>query len=817
MSETITQMETKNIPKIIRKDFIKDGVNKYREIMKKENLEYMICETEPNGLIHKEYWLCENQVAVDYLLDGDMPSTMWYVSDKDKSIKLSIDFDWRLGELACGSWTEGEEYYKKICEDFKDNIIGIADRSRETKFSKRIYTNLEFQNTETLKYYVLDYIKKNNYSKDVVDTSIFTKNRLYPVVGRNVKKDTPLKWEGGGNFETCNPHNKMDSVKKHFDIPTNIKERKKHAKSNLQKKINSMDKKDINSRLFLQFLNIIPADHWDNYNEWFKLGTFCKSFFDFELFHQISRCGDNYGDEESCKKLYDSISKTINAGFVVNVAKSYNEEEVRKIYASNRFSKETLTESLVAEQSVYYFGNFFLRVDAALFHFNKDINCWKPFDRYDLIYFLNNELYQYIKPHIETEDEKIQKKIQARFHSIKSSGLDKVCKFFFDFLKPHKKKLEILDNCHKHKIFFTNGYFDILKNNFNYIKDQEWYNTVVIDREYVWKTDIKKKQRLIDFFDKIFPNKPDFEIFKNMIGKAVAGIHQKKMLIVTGYGNNGKSSLFPLIQYALNNYMASTGSCEILTESMSVGKPRNDLQMLQNKKIVVIQEPPSQIKFNSCSIKQITGGDTISCRGYFQKTNVNFINTALIIVSCNSIPELDKVDRAMADRLVTIEMRSRFLAKQEYDLCEDKTNIYLADTYYKDPEFFEDHKDVCMNIMLEWAREYKDKELEITEDIRNMNQSYLEDLSCIEWFKDNFEPSNEPKCYLKLNDIYVSFKQVNTDNMICKKFIDTFKEHPEYARDFYKIKTINGVSRRSVLMGYKSKSTGLLPDSDNDD
>ena len=67
---------------------------------------------------------------------------------------------------------------------------------------------------------------------------------------------------------------------------------------------------------------------------------------------------------------------------------------------------------------------------------------------------------------------------------------------------------------------------------------------------------------------------------------------------------------------ALGGYAVVTSN-DLLTEDISTCKPRSDLQRLRGRRLAIIQEPSTQKQFNSSSLKAITGGDTIECRGYY--------------------------------------------------------------------------------------------------------------------------------------------------------------------------------------------------------
>ncbi len=779
-----------------------------RKRMDNEDYNILLCET--NGLYHKEYWMCKNQEVVNDFLDTYESNSLWYISDEKQKIKLSIDFDWK----DIDNIDEGKKLFQNIKNDFEKNIIGIADRTGNNKYSKRIYTNLSFQNTLSLKYYMKEYISKKKYKNDVVDISIYTKNRLYPIVSKNIKGDRELKWVGEGNYELCNPNNTILGEEVKCAIPTNVILRKKHAKINIQEKIEELNKKEIDTKLFLELLNIIPNEHWDNYNEWLKLATFCKCYFDFKLFHNISCLGDSYDSIESCQRCYDGIKVQINAGFVVNTAKQYNKEKVNSIYQRNKLNKDTLTEKLIAKQCCYYFGTFFRKVGKSIFYFDKVLNTWREYKKRDFIHFIDEELDLFILPLFKNEDGDKNHKLVARYHSMLSTGINKVIDFFGEYIEEINES--DFNKYHNDKLFFTNGYYDFNDKKFIKDKSPDWYNKNVINIPYVDFIDINKKNKLEKYFEEIFKtNLDDFEIFKNLISCALTGKHQKHLLVLTESGNNAKSSLLGLLTHTFNTYGCSMGDSELLTQSLSTSKPRADIQNIISKRIITMLEPDENIKLNTSAVKQITGGDKLCARGYFQKEPLQFRNHGLIVVGANTMPQMTKVDKAIANRLICIPMKSKFVSKTDYEKYGDQENIFLGNDYFLTDKFYEDYSTTCLQLIIEWANKYRDVDIVLTDSIKEKTNEYLNDSGIIDWIETTYETTTED-VYVKLTDMYELYKCNSNDKVGKHEFLKTIRDHPKYSDNYKKTIKRNNKLTKSVLYGFRKLEYDFDSDSDSE-
>ena len=66
MSNTLTQQSQSTIKQV---PYSKGILETIRKRMDKEDYNFLLCETTPDGLYHKEYWMCKNQDIVNDFLD----------------------------------------------------------------------------------------------------------------------------------------------------------------------------------------------------------------------------------------------------------------------------------------------------------------------------------------------------------------------------------------------------------------------------------------------------------------------------------------------------------------------------------------------------------------------------------------------------------------------------------------------------------------------------------------------------------------------------------------------------------------------------
>tara|TARA_R110002126_G_scaffold279023_1_gene425805 strand:- start:14545 stop:17016 length:2472 start_codon:yes stop_codon:yes gene_type:complete len=763
---------------------------------------------------------------------------LWWLLDGNKKMNFHIDFDYRLKDK--GDWEIADKIYQNIINLMGTSVVAIANREDGDggKYSKRIYTDMIFKNAECAKQYAETFCLDNNIDMTTLDTSIYNHNKLYPVVEYNVKDMRLMKWETKTHSNSCPNNVFQDDTVIEVVMPSALGtcppavkrsantcrvpkgKRLKDNKDIVNKYVKQ--NKDINNGLFLDLLEAIPIEVW-GYREWRNLGTFCKTYFNLNLFLAISRQNSKYTSDEECEKLWNGIDCNINAGYIVNLAKrNVDESIIKSIYMKNKFEGEFLTERFIAKQGHYYFGDYFLLIKQKKkyvpFCFSKNENKWRESSIKDFNNYVENYLDKGLKDHFVLDDGKIDRKLLNRYNTIVSGKI----KLTYEFFQMNCEEVNYTTFDNNTNLCFSNGYYDFDKMSFCYEKDKNNLNLKTTRYDFCERvfpsglgTGSTKKDFIQNYFDKIFPNKEDFEVFKYMISHAVMGNHQKYILFIKGRGNNGKSSFIPLILEAIGDY-AGYADIECLTEPIGTIKPRIDLFNLIKRKVSVIQEPSVSKKINASSLKQITGGDQISFRSLYADETTDFVNNGLIVMSCNEMPDIDNPDTAVFNRLVVIEARSMFVNQQKYDeIAEDmRENVFIANPYFLTEEFRKEYKGTMFEMILEWIREYKDKPFELTQNIMEENKRYIGDNDTAEYFMDNYTMTNNEEDFIKIGDLYRDTKRDLNIGIGRNKFIKFFRNHPQYGRFFierYKDKKENNKEHRNVLWGYKRQSN------DNDD
>ena len=283
-------------------------------------------------------------------------------------------------------------------------------------------------------------------------------------------------------------------------------------------------------------------------------------------------------------------------------------------------------------------------------------------------------------------------------------------------------------------LFFENGYFDIKKKLF--IEKYDKYN--------LWNYDYKynpNHQFTEDFvFEKICKDTLDtnYDLFFKYLLTSLNGIAIKKMLYLIGEGHNGKTTLLDCLEMAYGEHISLKASGNMFCYEMSVTSPRLEFTHLKGKRLVFTSEPTNS-KLDISTMKALTGGEHTVARQLYSNEKVKFKNQFLFIVAANSEPNLDTVDKAIIDRFLFMEMKSRYVPNPRDEVVEEKQ----ADPYYLSEEFQESQRIHIMHWLIQGH-------IKNTENLQDIHWTTPED----EFLKESLLLNNsEAVAYVSTNTI----------------------------------------------------------------
>ena len=177
-----------------------------------------------------------------------------------------------------------------------------------------------------------------------------------------------------------------------------------------------------------------------------------------------------------------------------------------------------------------------------------------------------------------------------------------------------------------------------------------------------------------EWLDKIFPDDEVQSYVLNIFAHKLSGISiGEKFHIFTGSGANGKSQFFKLIKETFgDNYQQSDNSL-ITTPRKDANAASPALAQLKAKRIVVMTEPKHDIPFQPSIIKEISGGDPLTCR-HLNKDPIQFIPQFTLFLQCNDIPKNETTDDGFWRRVFIVPFETKFIIKEDemYKLKDNK-------------------------------------------------------------------------------------------------------------------------------------------------
>ncbi len=173
-------------------------------------------------------------------------------------------------------------------------------------------------------------------------------------------------------------------------------------------------------------------------------------------------------------------------------------------------------------------------------------------------------------------------------------------------------------------------------------------------------------RELDDFLLKVFPNKNRREYFLDFMSSCMEGGNvNKRFLVGTGGGDNGKSITFILLEIAFGEYFG-----KFPRESLMRGGPNNgasakpELARVRGKRIMAAQEIGKTYKLDIGFLKEITGNDSFFVRTLFEK-GAELRPQFTLIMQCNDPPSIPGNDDATWSRIRKLLFEAKFVKPQD--------------------------------------------------------------------------------------------------------------------------------------------------------
>lgn len=173
--------------------------------------------------------------------------------------------------------------------------------------------------------------------------------------------------------------------------------------------------------------------------------------------------------------------------------------------------------------------------------------------------------------------------------------------------------------------------------------------------------------RWYTFIDEIMSHdKEKAKFLQRALGYSLLGVNREECMFVA-YGaqsRNGKGTLFRAIENALGSDYVKTTSPDLICEkkngdSVDFNAPQPMLATLLGARIVDMSESKQSARLDSASMKTMTGRDTLTTRGLYEKP-FSFVPQFTLWVNTNYLPVVNDDTVFLSDRVWVIEFNEKF-------------------------------------------------------------------------------------------------------------------------------------------------------------
>jgi len=327
-----------------------------------------------------------------------------------------------------------------------------------------------------------------------------------------------------------------------------------------------------------------------------------------------------------------------------------------------------------------------------------------------------------------------------------------------------------------------NGVIDLKLNSFRSGRPDDYISCSTRNNWIEYNENDYQVQKLREFLQKIFPD-PELRVYHlDFFSSCLeAGNIHKTFLVGTGMGNNGKTKMFKMTEFAFGEYCVKFQPETLIAGRGQAGGPRSDLIRSKTARVGLVDEISEMEKINIGALKQITGGDSVSARDLFQtgKEQRDIQPRFTLIMQCNVPPKIPGQDKATWERVRVLDFESEFVKPKDLDENHVPDNEseqmrmkkFVADLTLND-NWLQEMAPVLLWMLVKNFPKYKARGIKEPVKVRESTDSYqLQNDIYRQFIKKHIEQSDEKGENVLVTESYKLFRSWYRQN------------HPSYAKD----------------------------------
>jgi putative DNA primase/helicase len=162
------------------------------------------------------------------------------------------------------------------------------------------------------------------------------------------------------------------------------------------------------------------------------------------------------------------------------------------------------------------------------------------------------------------------------------------------------------------------------------------------------------------FLTEVFPDHPELPMFmRRLVGYGITGsTSEHAFAFLHGQGSNGKSVFLDALIHVFRGVTQAT-QFSTFEKSVNVGQASPELASLRGARIVTASETEKYSRLAEALVKQLTGGDPITCR-FLNQNPFTYVPSFLLLVAGNFKPAILSQDEGTWRRVKLIPFNATF-------------------------------------------------------------------------------------------------------------------------------------------------------------
>ncbi|WP_459750945.1 phage/plasmid primase, P4 family [Streptomyces sennicomposti] len=167
-------------------------------------------------------------------------------------------------------------------------------------------------------------------------------------------------------------------------------------------------------------------------------------------------------------------------------------------------------------------------------------------------------------------------------------------------------------------------------------------------------------KRWESFLTEIFPSHPELPAFmRRLVGYGITGSTAEQMFVfMHGQGSNGKSVFLDALLHVFRGITKST-EFSTFEARVNVGQASPELAALRGARLVTASETERYSRLAEALVKQLTGGDPVTCRALYGQP-FTYVPSFLLMVAGNYRPAILSQDTGIWRRVKLIPFEATF-------------------------------------------------------------------------------------------------------------------------------------------------------------